>query len=113
MKKKILQAASISCAILLSGAVGCTSQYVPTPTPNEGTLSPLVYSQVEDLRQERVPGTVTYEWVEPMYDTIEVPGQLDATGTYYRLPHRTVVEIRQDRFQHVQYPDSQPAPAPR
>ena len=51
-----------------------------------------------------VPGTVSEVWVEPMYDTIKVPGQLDPSATYYRLPHRTVTEIRPERFQRVQYP---------
>ena len=57
------------------------------------------------VEENNVPGTITEPWVEPMYDTVEVPAQLDPTGTYYRPSHQTVVEIRPGRAQPVQYPD--------
>ena len=51
-----------------------------------------------------VPGTVNGVWVEPMYDTVKTPGQLDPEGNYYRLPSETVVEVYPDRYQPVEYP---------
>lgn len=63
-------------------------------------------TELVEIVENPVPGTVTQPWVEPMYDTVKVPGQLDRTGTYYRLPHETVVEIRSDRYQFQQYPNT-------
>ncbi len=57
-----------------------------------------------EAQENPVPGTVKDVWAEPMYDTVRVPGQIDPTNTYYRLPHKTVVEIRQHRFQRQQFP---------
>ena len=59
------------------------------------------------VEENKVPGTVTEPWVEPIYDTVQVPAGLDPTGTYFRPSHQTVVEIRPGRVQPVQYPDSQ------
>ena len=67
---------------------------------------PVVPPQIVEVQENAVPGTVTDKWVEPMYDTVQVPGQLDPRGTYYRLPHQTVVEIPYERYQPVQYPPS-------
>lgn len=55
--------------------------------------------------ENAVHGTVTETWAEPMVDSVEVPAQLDPMGTYYRLPHRTIVEIRPGRYQEIEYPD--------
>ncbi len=59
---------------------------------------------VQEVHEDKVPGTVTEAWVEPMYEHVKVPGQLDPTSTYYRAPHKTMVEIRPGRFQRVEYP---------
>lgn len=59
------------------------------------------------VEENQVPGTVEEPWVEPMYDTVQVPAQVDPTGTYYRPSHQTIVEIRPGRVQPVQYPESQ------
>ncbi len=68
---------------------------------------------IKIIKQERiiaqenpVPGTVEEEYVEKMLDTVEVPGQLDPTGTYYRKPHKTIYEIRPGRYQQLEYPNS-------
>lgn len=59
---------------------------------------------VEVIAEEnKIPGTVTGVWAEQMFDSIQMPGQLDPTQTYYRPPHRSVVEIRPDRYQDVKY----------
>ena len=57
------------------------------------------------VEENKIPGTVTEPWVEPMNDTVQVPAQLDPTGTYYRPSHQTVVEIRPGRVQPLQYQD--------
>lgn len=76
---------------------GCSSQPTP-PAPPE------LNSVVAAIDENPVPGTVNGAWVEPMYDTVRVPGQLDPKGTYYRMPHNTVVEIRRGKFQRVEFP---------
>jgi len=58
---------------------------------------------VVEVTENPVPGTVTEPWVEPMFDQVDVPGQIDPAGNYYRLPHRTTWEIRTDRVEGVQY----------
>ena len=61
---------------------------------------------IKIIRTERIvadenplPGTVSEEFVEEMRDNVKVPGQIDPTGTYYRLPHQTIYEIRPGRYQ--------------
>lgn len=65
----------------------------------------VVQQSVNELELEKVPGTQNDIYVEPMYDSPRVPGQLDPKGVYYRAPHRTLVEIRRGKYQQVQYPD--------
>jgi hypothetical protein len=80
---------------------GCSSQL----RSSNGVVSTVVLKQdINELEREAVPGTVNEIWAEPMYDTVEIPGQLDPSGMYYRKPHRTVVEIRQEKYQKVEYP---------
>ena len=67
-----------------------------------------VIKKVVRVRENAVPGTVNNDWIEPMYDQISIPGRLDPEGVYYRKKTETVVEIREDRFQPVQYPPSSP-----
>lgn len=67
---------------------------------------PRVIIQKVNVQENPVPGTVDEDWVEPMYDTVKVPGQLDPTGTYYRPAHNTVVEIYHERYREVEYPDT-------
>jgi len=78
-------------------ATGCRKQEIPPPIK-------IIKKEHLVAQENSVPGTVDEAWVEPMYDTVKVPGQLDPTGTYYRLPHKTIYEIRPGRFQEVQYP---------
>lgn len=68
----------------------------------------VVREAVSELDRDPVPGTVNDVWVEPMADTIRVPGKLDPKGVYLIKPHTTVVEIRHERFQQVQYPEDRP-----
>lgn len=83
-------------AVMGGGASGCS---VVEPGPV------IEYRKMEVT--ERVPGAVYEEWVEPMYDTVHVPGQIDPAGNYYRMPHQSVVEIRHDRFDDVDYKESE------
>lgn len=83
-------------SIFCLGTVGCTSTGF--------RKKPLPEKQVVEAYENPVPGTVDTIWEEPMYDTVRIPGQIDPHGTYYRLPHRNVVEIRPGRAQQVQFP---------
>ena len=84
--------------LLLTPACTQSAQYGTTKTV-------VVREVVNELEKEPVPGTVDDVWVQPMYDTIRVPSQLDPKGVYYRPSHKTVVEIRPGKFQAVEYPD--------
>jgi hypothetical protein len=88
----------VSILLLFSG---CT---LWTSAPVERTVVVQKYSN--DLEREPVPGTVHGPWAEAMFQDVEVPGQIDPKGVYYRLPHRTIVEIRQEKYQKAQYPDA-------
>lgn len=83
--------------VLSLGMVGCVTM--------GQQKKPLPEKQVVELYENPVPGTVDTIWEEPMYDTVRIPGQIDPHGTYYRLPHRNVVEIRPGRVQQVQFPE--------
>lgn len=90
---------------LLLGAI-CFISTACTKSMQVGTTKTVIARQtVNELERERVPGTVTEPWVETMYDTVSVPGAIDKKGIYYRLPHKTVYEIRPGKYQKVQYPD--------
>jgi hypothetical protein len=69
------------------------------------TLTTIQRAPINELQRDPVPGTVNDVWVEPMYDTIRVPGRLDPKNVYYRKAHNELVEIRPGRFQLQQYPD--------
>ena len=81
---------SILTVLALLGGVACVNRQPTTPPPVV-------------VMENKVPGTVDHYWVEPMYDTVKVPGQLDPTGTYYRPSHQTIVEVKPNRFEKVQY----------
>jgi hypothetical protein len=81
---------------LLTSATACSRASGPK-SPNEPVA-------VNTVQENPIPGTVTEAWAEPMYDDVDVPGQLDPTGTYYRVPHRTIIEVRPGRVQEVQFP---------
>jgi hypothetical protein len=102
----MMKQSSITAAagiLLVLGASGC---YTTKRLVSTGEVSTVVIHQpINELEREPVPGTVNDFWVEPMIDTVRVPGQLDPAGNYYRASHNTLVEIRPGRFQKVQYPD--------
>lgn len=66
----------------------------------------VVQQYANDLELEPVPGTVHGPWAETMQQDLEVPGAIDPKGVYYRMPHKTIVEIRQQKYQRAQYPDA-------
>lgn len=71
-----------------------------------GTSKTVVMRQtINELEKERVPGTHEDPWQEALYDTVRVPGAIDAKGIYYRPSHNTVYEIRPEKYQRVQYPE--------
>lgn len=83
-------------------AASCSTNKEPPPPPS----TPVVAEVISHVDENAVPGTVTQPWEEEMHNQVKVPGQLDPTGTYYRPPHQTIVEIRPGRFQPVQYPNT-------
>lgn len=90
----------IGIVVFASTLTGCakTVQYGETKTV-------VVREAVNELLLEPVPGTQRDVWAEYMVDNIQVPAALDPKGVYYRPSHRTLVEIRQGKYQQVQYPD--------
>lgn len=91
----------ILLSIALFSLPACTGLFNSEPV--QKTMVVQKYSN--DLELEPVPGTVHGPWAESMHQDVEVPGKIDPKGVYYRLPHRTVVEIRQEKYQRAQYPD--------
>lgn len=85
--------------------IGCSNFFSSKSSGESVTLSP--NNNITELQKDPVPGTVNGYWVEPMYDTVEVPGQLDPKATYYRSRHRTVGEVRPGRYQRVEFPDAE------
>ena len=66
----------------------------------------VVHQYSNELERERVPGTVYGPWAETMQQDVGVSGAIDAKGMYYRMPHREIIEIRQEKYQRAQYPDA-------
>ncbi len=97
--KAIAQITILGCGMMCVS--GCSSLWSSAPV--EKTV--VVQKYVNDLEREPVPGTVHGPWAEAMYQDAVVPGQIDPKGVYYRLPHRTIVEIRQEKYQRARYPD--------
>ena len=99
MNVKLIKCVLIVLSLSLFSFVSCSSK---SPGPVERTVLTPSYLAADE---NPPPGVVTEAWVEPMYDTVKVPAQLDPAGNYFRPAHRTIVEIRPDRFQQVQYED--------
>lgn len=88
------------------GLLGVCSCSTAKRVEHYGQVNTVVMREtVNELEKEPVPGTVNEVWIEPMYDQVCVPGTLDPKAMYYRKPHCTLVEVRQEKFQPVQYPD--------
>ncbi len=88
------------CVLPLLAASACTKT---TDAASRKTV--FMQADMNELERDRVPGTVDDVWVGPMVDTIRVPGALDPRGVTYRKQHTAVVEIRNGRFQQVEYPE--------
>ena len=92
MKTKIL------LSLFIVGALSsCTCNLCDERHPPETVV------QQEVIKENNIRGTVTEPWHETMHDTIQVPGQIDQTNTYYRAPHKTVVEIRPGKYSETTY----------
>ena len=59
-----------------------------------------VTRQAEAPRAQEAAGQATLVWEEPMIDVVDVPPGLDPEGQYYRPAHKSIVEIRQGRWQY-------------
>lgn len=79
---------------------GCSTE-APLELPDE----PVVVEAASAVEYEQVPGADTPVWEEAMRDQVQIPGRLDPTGTYYRPPHKTIVEVRPGRYQPIEYPN--------
>ncbi len=96
--KAVEKYAKIFAVMLVAGSVvGCSSTRTRTEVKTEETTLACV-----DCGQ--TPGVVQYVWEEPMVDVIDVPPGLDPEGHYYRPAHKSIVEIRQGRWQFYKRP---------
>ena len=87
--------------LLNLGACSTTTQVI-----QGGEVTTVVMREtVNELEKEPVPGTVNEVWAEEMYDQVCVPGSLDPNATYYRKGHCTLVEVRKEKYQLIEYPD--------
>lgn len=87
----------------LIGLIGCVTR---APAPALQTASPTIVREVTvDAEENAVPGTVTEDWEEPMYDVADQPAQIDPAKNYYRARHKTVIEVRPGRVQPLRYPE--------
>lgn len=85
-------------SLLLLGLSSCTVSGREKVLPKNG-------KQAYIVRENLIPGTVLEPWSEPMFEQVKVPGALDPEGTYYRVPHDEIMEIRPGRVQMQEYPD--------
>ena len=87
--------------VLLSGFTGCGNLWI-----HQAPAKAAVRDQVPaEMTDRLVNGTVDHVWAEPMNDQVRVPAQIDPNNVYFRPSHETVVEIRHERYQEVQFPD--------
>lgn len=75
----------IAVFVLTMSLIGCAR---PEPIPS---------SPRPDYAKE---GIAPHVWEEPMVDVVDVPPGLDPEGHYYRPAHKSVVEIRQGKWQY-------------
>lgn len=54
------------------------------------------------VSENDIIGTSNELWSEEMIDTVKVPGQVDPSDTYYRLPHKTIYRIRPGKVQIIE-----------
>ena len=80
--------------------IACSSSH-----RTEKVTNIVIRPDINELEKEHVPGTVDDVWVEPMYDTVKVPGTIDPKGMYFRKGHRAVIQVRQGKYQMQEYPD--------
>ena len=85
-----------------SFTAGCSSMSSSTELEEIGSIDG--NEPVRVVRQGSKPqdanGQATLIWEEPMVDVIDVPPGLDPEGHYYRPAHKSIVEIRQGRWQY-------------
>lgn len=97
--KKLIRIIVISS--LLTSVSACATIW--SSVPESRTV--VVEKYGNSLDAEPVPGTVVGPWAETMYQDVDVPGSIDKKGVYYRMPHKTVYEVRPEKYQRAQYPD--------
>ncbi|HMO02713.1 MAG TPA: hypothetical protein PKD37_07115 [Oligoflexia bacterium] len=97
-------------ALGLQLLAGCTATSVETTRKEVVDISHIEYQSAKqrEIQKRNQQGVVEYVWEEPMVDVIDVPPGLDPEGHYYRPAHRSIVEIRQGRYQYYK-PSSESA----
>ena len=83
-------------------SIGCAAKKVETKGK---TMTVVMRDTINELEKEPVPGTVNDVWIEPMYDSVCYPAQLDPAQKYFRMQHCTVVEVRHKKIQKQEFPD--------
>ncbi len=90
----------IAAILVLAAVTGCGPRLQGNVDPQSAQNGVPV-----EMTDRFVNGTVDHVWAEPMYDQVRVPAQIDPNNVYYRPGHETLIEIRHERYQEVQFPD--------
>jgi hypothetical protein len=90
---------------MLFGFVACTPTEKSNCNDSVCAFSSGYEQVAEPVVGNKIRGTVTEPYVQPMRDVVKVPAQVDPMGIYYRPSHETIVEIIPGRVQHVEYPE--------
>jgi len=99
MKKIIVLSICLSFLACSPCGIGsCPEPQVQQIISQEASILP--GRSLDNSNSDQSRGIVNYVWEEPMVDVIDVPPGLDPDGVYYRPAHRSVVEVRQGRWQH-------------
>lgn len=103
MNGNVVRAAALG--LVLTAVSGCGNIWIHHST-DPASAGPMVREGVPvEMTDRFVNGTVDHVWAEPMYDQARVPAQIDPNNVYFRPGHETIVEIRHERYQEVQFPD--------
>lgn len=94
----------ITAVLLTSLLMGCTRVTTHTEFQEVGVLSGTASTNAlqrdHGIAGNNPSGQAVLVWEEPMVDVIDIPPGLDPEGHYYRPAHKSIVEIRQGRWQY-------------
>lgn len=98
--KNTVKSARILGAISLLFLSGCMSMNSRAELQEIGSIEGTGREQTALERELSNNGQAVVVWEEPMVDVVDVPPGLDPEGHYYRPAHKSIVEIRQGRWQY-------------